>query len=179
MMEMKHIILLLLALVTFDVAHAAPKYIAVTENDTSISNFALMKGLLPLPCSGSAIVIKHFGDDRIEGSQDSVTTSKGVVLKIESGNDVEAIYNGIVSSVFSFKGKAGVIIRHGEYLSVYLGMAKICVSKGETVKTHQQIGTLRKDKTLDFQVRHNTEPLNPEEWLKPIINSVYSNQKVS
>lgn len=165
-MEMKHIILLLLALVTFDVAHAAPKYIAVTENDTSISNFALMKGLLPLPCSGSAIVIKHFGDDRIEGSQDSVTTSKGVVLKIESGNDVEAIYNGIVSSVFSFKGKAGVIIRHGEYLSVYLGMAKICVSKGETVKTHQQIGTLRKDKTLYFQVRHNTEPLNPEEWVK-------------
>lgn len=172
MIEMKHIILLLLALVTFDVAHATPEYIAVTENDTCISEFALMKGLLPLPCSCRAIVTKHFGDDRTEGSQDSVIISKGIVLKLESGDNVEAIYNGIVSSVFSFKGKTGVIIRHDEYLSVYFGMAKICVSKGETVKAHQQIGTLGKDKTLDFQVRHNTEPLNPEEWLKPIINSI-------
>lgn len=170
-MEMRHIIFFLLALVTFDVAHAAPEYIADTENDTCISNFAHMKGLLPLPCTGSATIIKHFGDDRIDSSRDSFTPSKGVILKIESGNAVEAIYNGIVSSVFSFKGKTGVIIRHGEYLSVYLGMAKISVSKGETVKAHQQIGILGKDKSIEFQLRHNTEPLNPEEWLTPIINS--------
>lgn len=50
-------------------------------------------------------------------------------------------------------------------------MAKISVSKGETVKAHQQIGILGKDKSIEFQLRHNTEPLNPEEWLTPIINS--------
>lgn len=172
MIEMKHIILLLLALLTFGVAHAASENTAICKNDSCISDFALMKGVLPLPCSGKVTVIKHFGDDRSDSLQDSFTQNKGVILKIESRNAVEAIYNGIVSSVFSFKGKTGIIVRHGEYLSVYFGMAKISVSKGKTVKAHQQIGILGKDKSIEFQLRHNTEPLNPEEWLKPIINSI-------
>ena len=62
------------------------------------------------------------------------------------------------------------MIRHGDYLSIYMNLQKIFVKKGDKVKTGQVIGEAFTNKKsgetyLWFRINKNNEKLNPEHWL--------------
>jgi septal ring factor EnvC (AmiA/AmiB activator) len=63
-----------------------------------------------------------------------------------------------------------VIIGHGEYYTVYSGLKEVFVKNGEKVSTAQEIGQLQVNgegiSELRFQIRKNTEALDPQTWLK-------------
>ena len=68
-------------------------------------------------------------------------------------------------------GTTAVIIQHGNYRTVYSGLASVSVKKGDKVKAKQAIGTIYSDPeddnatTLFFQIWLNKNILNPEQWL--------------
>ncbi|MDO4320216.1 MAG: M23 family metallopeptidase, partial [Bacteroidales bacterium] len=65
-----------------------------------------------------------------------------------------------------------VIVRHGEYLTVYGGLDRLNVKKGDKLKAGQQLGTIYVDRdddnraSLHFEIRLEKQKLNPVEWVK-------------
>lgn len=79
----------------------------------------------------------------------------------------------MVSSIFRLDGYHSVVIlRHGEYLTVYAGIDALAVKKGQSVKAGQTLGSLYSDPddggrtSLHFEIRHEKQKLNPVEWVK-------------
>lgn len=64
------------------------------------------------------------------------------------------------------------MLRHGEYLTVYAGIDRLAVKKGDKVKAGQTLGTIYSDSDdggrsiLHFEIRREREKLNPEDWIK-------------
>ena len=64
-----------------------------------------------------------------------------------------------------------VIIRHGDYLTVYSNLLEVNVKKGDKVKTRQPIGTVYTDPddgktSIHFELWHGTALQNPAQWLR-------------
>ena len=68
------------------------------------------------------------------------------------------------------KKDAKFIIRHGNYYSVYSNLSAVYVTAGTKVSMRQSLGTVASDGTghsmLHFQLRRNTEKLNPLSWIR-------------
>ena len=128
------------------------------------SAFENNRGSLPWPVSQGSIT-EHFGRHKVgEANIDQ----NGVKIETSEGANVRAVFNGKVSTIRNSLGKYFVIIRHGEYFTIYQNLASVSVSVGETVSTKQSIvvvGTSDDTPELDFQIWRNTSPQNPEAWI--------------
>ena len=95
--------------------------------------------------------------------------NKGVNLTGHSGAQARSVFNGEVSAVANMGGTYIVIVRHGDYYSVYSNLSSVSVRRGQQVKTSQTLGAVAGDGAgntmLHFQLRHNTEKLNPLSWI--------------
>ena len=78
------------------------------------------------------------------------------------------------TSIFRLDGFQNiVIIRHGEYLTVYAGIQTLAVKKGQEVTAGQDLGVIYADPAetpqeavLHFEVRREKEKLNPADWIR-------------
>ena len=102
----------------------------------------------------------------------SVTQNyEGIKIATEQGSKVKAVFNGEVSQIMVIKNaNPAIIIRHGNYITVYLNLSKINVKKGDVITTGQTIGevftnTFTGETLLGFRVYKNDQKLNPEYWL--------------
>jgi len=134
-------------------------------------NFEQNKQKLPWPVE-RGIIIEHFGIHRHPVLTNVQIKNNGINIATEIGAKVRAIFNGEVSRVFGISGgNTAVIIRHGKYLSVYSNLREAVVKKGDKVSTKQNIGTVYFDKDdanksiLKFQIWHENQKLNPEDWI--------------
>ena len=97
--------------------------------------------------------------------------NKGIDIQGKPGAQARAIFDGKVAAVFQLNGLFNVLIRHGNYISVYCNLSSASVKTGDTVKTKQSIGQVFSDgmdngrTVLHFQLRREKEKLNPEPWL--------------
>ena len=131
----------------------------VSSEDQRLSgNFESNRGRLPMPISGSYQIVHRFGMNHVDDV-------KGIDIKAQPGSPVRCIFDGEVSAVFGYAGTTVVIIRHGNYLSVYCDLASVSVSRGQKVSTRQTIGRLGSEGLMQFQLRRGNEKLNPEGWL--------------
>ncbi|HIE16209.1 MAG TPA: M23 family metallopeptidase, partial [Bacteroidales bacterium] len=95
----------------------------------------------------------------------------GIYISVPEGSKVRAIFKGEVRKVFEIPGKHKlVLIRHGDYFSVYAGLSEVYVKEGEKVKTKQEIGKVYTDteehKTvLELQIWKGSVKVNPQYWL--------------
>ena len=119
-----------------------------------------------MPIVGGYQIVHHFGTNSVTDVKGHVTLDKkGIDIKGQPGASVRAIFDGEVSAVFGYAGTTVVIIRHGNYLSVYCDLASVSVSRGQKVSARQNIGRLGSDGTMQFQLRKGAAKLNPESWL--------------
>ena len=58
-----------------------------------------------------------------------------------------------------------VMVRHGDYISVYCNLSSVSVHRGQSVSTRQVLGSVGSDNILQFQLRRETAKINPEAWL--------------
>ena len=139
----------------------------VSSEDQRLSgNFESNRGRLPMPISGSYQIVHRFGMNHVDDVKGHVTLDKkGIDIKAQPGSPVRCIFDGEVSAVFGYAGTTVVIIRHGNYLSVYCDLASVSVSRGQKVSTRQTIGRLGSEGLMQFQLRRGNEKLNPEGWL--------------
>ena len=123
------------------------------------------RGRLPMPITGSYKIVTRFGQYNVEGLKGVKLENRGINIQGTSGCQARAIFDGEVTGVFNAAGQWGVLVRHGSYLSVYVNLRSVSVSKGQKVSTRQVLGTVAADNILQFQLRRESTLLNPEAWL--------------
>ena len=135
----------------------------------SSGQFSAHQGRLPVPVNGAYTVTSHYGSYNVTGLRGVTLDNKGINLSCAAPAQARAVYEGDVTAVFSVGGLSNVLIRHGAYISVYCNLARASVRTGQHVNARQPIGTIARDATgrytLHFQLRHETQKLNPERWL--------------
>lgn len=135
------------------------------------SNFIANRGKLPMPISGPYIITSHYGQYSVEGLGNVKLDNKGIDIQGKAGAQARAIFDGKVAAVFQLNGLFNVLIRHGNYISVYCNLSSASVKSGDTVTTKQTVGQVFSDGSdngrtvLHFQLRKEKEKLNPEPWL--------------
>ena len=149
---------------------ATPKFAEADNVDRKLSsNFAANRGRLPVPITGGYTVSSHYGGNVVPGLSGVRLDNKGVNITGRSGAQARAIFDGEVTSIFSFGGMYNIIVRHGSYLSVYCNLSSASVRRGQKVSTRQTLGAVAPDAsgncTLHFQLRKEKALLNPESWL--------------
>lgn len=149
---------------------STPRFREADSADRKLSgNFAANKGRLPMPITGSYAITTHFGSYSVAGLSGVTLDSKGINITGRPGAQARAVYEGEVTSVFSYGGMYNVIVRHGSYMSVYCNLSSTSVRTGQRVSTRQTLGSVATDAsgncTLHFQLRKETSKLNPEQWL--------------
>ena len=147
-------------------------YIEPQETIKMDKNFQFNKGKLPWPVSSGSIT-ERYGRNRHPTLNGVVTNNNGIDITCSEGSSVRAVFEGEVTSVFNIPGAGKVIIiKHGNYRSVYSNINENYVKIGAKVSTKQNIGSLIKDG--DFSVCHLeihqvingvTQSLNPSLWI--------------
>lgn len=139
---------------------------AFDAEDRKLSgNFERNKGRLPMPITGSYKIVSRFGQYSVEGLKNVRLDNKGINILGHPGSAARSIFDGEVSAVFSFGGSMVVMVRHGQYISVYCNLKSVNVRRGQHVSTRQALGAVGADNILQFQLRRGTAKLNPEAWL--------------
>ena len=157
-------------------ATASPKQPAPMETSTLdradrqlSGSFASNRGKLPAPITGSYLIVSHYG--RYSVMRNVVLDNKGIDLQGQPGAKARAVFNGKVAAVFQLNGLFNVLVRHGAYISVYCILSQALVNAGDNVKTRQPLGEVFSDPAdggrtvLHFQLRKETQKLNPEQWI--------------
>lgn len=133
-------------------------------------SFERNKGLLPMPVTGAYSIVSHYGANSVTGLKNVSVDNKGIDIKVQAGANARAIFDGEVSAIFSYGGVRGVLLRHGNYISVYVNLSSVSVSQGQKVKARDSLGKVANSGedgyVLHFQLRKETTKLNPESWLK-------------
>lgn len=140
------------------------------EQQLIAGGFEKNKGRLPWPVE-KGMVSGEFGVHPHPTLPRVTVNNKGIYIQTTRGAEVRAVYEGEVTSCFVMGGTNAVIIQHGNYRTVYTGLATISVKKGDKVKTKQTIGTVFTDPDNDnktemfFQVWMDKDIQNPSLWL--------------
>lgn len=135
------------------------------------SSFVTNRGKLPMPISGAYIITSHYGEYTVEGLRNVKLDNKGIDIQGKPGAQARAIFDGKVAAVFQLNGLFNVLIRHGNYISVYCNLSSASVKSGDSVSTKQSVGQVFSDSSdnnrtvLHFQLRREKDKLNPEPWL--------------
>lgn len=128
------------------------------------------KGRLPIPVTGPYVIVGHYGQYQVEGLRHVRLDNKGVDIKGKSGAMARCVFDGEVSAIFQYNGLSNVLVRHGNYISVYCNLSHVQIRKGSLLKARDIIGQIHTDAEgntiLHFQLRKETAKLNPEAWLK-------------
>ena len=134
------------------------------------ANFEANKGRLPWPLE-KGVVVQRFGKQQHPVVKTTTIQSNGVTIATSPSSTVRAVFEGEVMSVVSFKGSnPSVLIRHGNYITVYKNLGKLYVKKGDKVKAKDPIGEVftnqQTGKTeIQFSIFNNIKVLNPQGWL--------------
>ena len=137
-----------------------------TEDRKLSGSFERNRGRLPMPLAGSCRIMTHYGQYNVPGLRNVRLNSNGITLLAQPGAAVRSVFNGEVSAVSNLDGTMVVMVRHGNYISVYCNFSSVSVRKGQRVSTGQTLGTVGGDNMLQFQLWRGMSMLNPESWLR-------------
>ena len=145
---------------------------SVTAEDVALTgSFSGNKGRLPSPVDRGA-VISSFGEHPHAEFQNIKIKNNGIDITSSPGAQAKVVFDGEVSSVmFITNLNYVVIVRHGDYLTVYSNLQEVSVKKGDKVKTRQSLGTVstgvgESKSRLHFELWMGTIVQNPSGWLK-------------
>lgn len=133
------------------------------------SNFSGNKGRLPWPTE-RGVISATFGEHPHPVLKGIITKNNGIDIDTEKGSIARSVFDGVVSSIMNLPSFNNVVIvKHGEYLTVYSNLDQLYVKKGDKIKTKQQIGVIQTGdggKTfLHFELWHGKNLQNPESWI--------------
>jgi len=144
---------------------------ALTPDEMELSaSFQQNQGGLPWPVE-RGIISSTFGEHAHPVLKEVKTKNNGVDILTDEGMEARAVFGGEVTRVMSIPNYNYVVmIRHGEFLTVYSNLTEVYVTRGQKIDTKQAIGKIYTDtkdqKTeLHFELWKGKTLLNPEGWL--------------
>lgn len=129
------------------------------------------RGKLPYPVRGG-VITDRYGTHPHPTQRGLTINNKGVNISADRGSDVTCVFEGDVSRVFAIPGYNNcVLVRHGNYYSLYANLASVSVKPGDRIALNQRVGRLSDstnsdDVYLHFEVWKDTTHLNPEQWIR-------------
>jgi septal ring factor EnvC (AmiA/AmiB activator) len=147
-----------------------PELRVTTETRALSGKFESNKGRLPWPVD-RGVISESFGTHSHPVLKGITTNNNGVNISTNAGASVKAIFAGEVSGVISIPGaNMAIILKHGEYLTVYSNLASASVSKGQKVSAGQSIGIADRDDSGNKSEAHleiwkGKTKLNPADWI--------------
>ncbi|MEQ8907655.1 MAG: peptidoglycan DD-metalloendopeptidase family protein [Vicingaceae bacterium] len=152
-------------------AGKSEKGFPMTPEARELSNsFTANKGKLPWPVA-EGVITGQFGEHPHPTLKDVKVQNNGIDISTKKGNMGRAIFEGTVSSIVivPFQGKA-VIVKHGDYFTLYSYFKEVFVATGDKVDTKQNMGVLIDDddgasSTMHFELWKVQNKLNPEGWI--------------
>jgi murein hydrolase activator len=131
-------------------------------------NFVANKGKLPWPVDQGEIVTR-FGQQAHPFLKGVQINKNGITFSTTQNNKVRAVFDGVVSKIIIIQGQGKlVMVRHGDYITVYTNLRETFVRDGDVVKTKEEIGIIITDKgktETEFQLWKGTEIIDPSLWL--------------
>lgn len=147
------------------------EYMPMTPEELALSNdFANNRGKLPWPVSRGHIV-SGFGKQEHPTLKGVFIENNGVDIKTIAGSEARAMFDGTVVSVFSLPTtNTCIILKHGEYFTVYSNIEEATVKAGQKVTTKQPLGKLVSDSEdnltkVHIEIWKGKEKIDPEVWL--------------
>ena len=133
------------------------------------SSFAGNKGRLPWPTE-RGVISSTFGEHPHPVLKGIKTRNNGIDITTSNGESARAVFDGDVTSTMTLPNYNNVvIIRHGEFLTVYSNLDQLYVKKGDKVKIKQKIGNIQADDSgktrLHFELWQGKNIQNPESWI--------------
>lgn len=149
-----------------------PNVFQLTPEEKKLADsFSSNKHKLPWPTE-RGVITGVFGENPHPVLKGVFIRNDGIDISTTEGSYIRSIFDGDVTRVFVIPGAhTTVIIRHGNYLSVYSNLSEVFVKQGDKVKTKQSIGKIFTDNddsgksVLQFQIWKENQKLNPQEWL--------------
>lgn len=131
--------------------------------------FAENKSRLPWPVN-QGFVSQKFGNQPHPTLKGITIPNDGIDIRTQPNSIVTAVFDGEVSSIANVPGmNTVVLIKHGDYFTVYARLSKVFVKNGQTVKAGESIGEIYTNSDgiaeLQFQIWKSTEAVNPQDWL--------------
>ncbi len=145
----------------------------LTPTDIALAeNFEGNMGKLYWPID-KGFISDHFGVHPHPIEHKVMINNAGVDIQTTTDAPVKAVFEGTVTSVSNIAGNFMVMIKHGNYFTIYSNLKSTMVKTDQHVSTRQQIGTVASnfegDPTINFQIwkvaKKNPVAINPEPWL--------------
>ncbi|WP_105011109.1 peptidoglycan DD-metalloendopeptidase family protein [Salinibacter sp. 10B] len=134
------------------------------------ASFKQNKGELPWPAKGA--ITEGFGN-RVDPVHGTETYHPGILIATNPEEQVRSVFKGTVSGVDFVPGYGTyLVVRHGEYLSVYSNFSTLYVEQGDDVAAGEVIGLAGTDEQprgagVFFAVfdRGQSTSVDPTAWL--------------
>jgi septal ring factor EnvC (AmiA/AmiB activator) len=127
-------------------------------------------GKLPWPLE-RAIISAGFGEQSHPELADIKIKNNGINFLTHENAKVYSVFNGKVTRVLTVPNYNNVVIlRHGNFLSVYSNLGEVYVKPGMVVETAQKIGVVFTDEEsmkteLHFEIWNGKEIQDPALWI--------------
>ena len=155
---------------TTNSSSSSTSFALTPEGAALAKDFAANKGKLPWPVE-RGIITQNFGENPVPGTSGVTIKNPGVDIGTPSKSSVRTVFNGEVSTVVRIPGANRVVlIRHGNYFTVYSNLEEVFVKTGDKVNTKDVIGRVAADpetgeSTLHFELWMDTNNQDPKPWL--------------
>ncbi|SJZ55614.1 murein hydrolase activator EnvC family protein [Porphyromonas cangingivalis] len=152
----------------------APVQYQMNSDEVKLSgNFQNNKGHLPVPITGRYSIVSSFGEHAHESLSYVRVNNNGIDIQGQAGAEARAVFEGVVTRIFVVEGyNNSIIIRHGNYLTVYSNITSVYVKSGDKVTAGQALGKVFADPEmggatlLHFQIWKERTKLNPQQWIR-------------
>lgn len=146
------------------------KLVLTPESQKLSVSFASNLAKLPWPVV-KGIISQRFGVHPHPLMPNISVNNNGIDISTNKGALARAVFDGEVKAIVNMPGSGKfILIRHGEYLTIYSNLNEIYVNVGDMVKTKQQIASIVFDDegattVLHFELWKGQVKFNPEDWL--------------
>jgi septal ring factor EnvC (AmiA/AmiB activator) len=158
------------AIVSSSAAVSSSRIVLTAETKILADNFRANKGKLPWPVE-KGFVSSAYGEHPHPVIPSLMIHNSGVDITTDQGATARAVFAGEVTDVMVLSPvNKAVMIKHGDYFTVYQNLSSVNVSKGDKVSIKQNLGKIRTNgdtgKTvLKFTISQNAQYDNPANWL--------------
>lgn len=132
------------------------------------ADFSSSRGKLPWPVT-KGVICQPYGEYEHPAIKGFMMNNNGVEICANKGTQARSIFEGEVTSIaISPTGGKLIIIRHGEYLSVYSNIGDVFVKQGDKVSIKQIIGTILDEDgktSMNLQIWKGQKTMDPSGWL--------------
>ena len=132
------------------------------------ADFSSSRGKLPWPVL-KGVICQPYGEYEHPAIKGFMMNNNGIEICTSKGSQARAVFAGEVTSIaISPTGGKLIIIRHGEYLSVYSNIGNVFVKQGQKVTIKQSIGTILDEDgktSMNLQIWKGQKTTDPSGWL--------------